>query len=128
MPSYPIMFLDCGKKLCLVLGLAAAVGACSASPARQDKENVQKARSLLAEWAMIAELHGQGRLTETYYAGMRDEAEQALTTLSATAPQSGSAAGREIGEIARLDGEPSAASLRARAATAQVVEERLEAR
>jgi hypothetical protein len=114
----------CGPPLAFALVLAA----CSSSPAQQDRQNVQKARSLLAEWAMLADQNRRGRLTEAYYAQMRVEAEKALTELASTAPQSGSAEGQAIGAIAQLDDDPPSELLEARAAAAEAVESRLEAR
>ena len=45
-----------------VVALAVALAGCSASPAKQDKQNVQKARSILAEWAMLAESRQAGSI------------------------------------------------------------------
>ena len=112
----------------LALATALVLAACSASPQRQDLQNVQQARSLLAEWAMLADYHRRGRLTETYYAEMREEAETALTELASTAPQSGSAEGQAIAAIAQLHGDPPLEHIRARAAAAEALESRLEAR
>jgi hypothetical protein len=114
------------KGLGLLVGLALILSGCGGSPAAQDKENVQKARSLLAEWAFLAESHQAGRLNGTYYARMRDAGEKELTALAAAAPQSGSAAGRLIGRLAQLRGEPPVALLRARAAAAVAIENGLE--
>ena len=107
---------------------ALALAACDSSPGQQDRQNVEKARSLLAEWAMLADQHRRGRLTETYYAQMRTEAETALSELASTAPKSGSADGQAIGAIAQLHGDPPAELLQARTAAAEALENRLEAR
>ena len=108
------------------LATVLALGACTGSPARQDKQNVQAARSLLAEWAMVSERHAAGELTETYYRQMRSQAEKQLATLSETAPRSGTAAGRTIALIAQVHGEPPIVLLRARADQAQAIEQSLE--
>jgi hypothetical protein len=112
----------------LLLGLALALLGCSGSAARQDKQNVQKARSLLAEWAMLSESRHAGRLTATYYIQMRGEIEKQLTTVAATAPQSDSAAGQAIAEAAQVHGEPPVAMLRARVDAAKAIENSLEGR
>ena len=120
----PESIWKCGLPLALALNLAA----CSSSPARQDRQNVEKARSLLAEWAMLADHQRRGRLTETYYVQMRVEAETALSELASTAPKSGSAEGRAIAAITQVHGDPPAGLLEARAAAAKALENRLEAR
>lgn len=110
-----------------VVALAVALAGCSASPAKQDKQNVQKARSILAEWAMLAESRQAGRLTGIYYRQMRETADTELTALASAAPQSGTAAGQAIAEAADMHGEPPLALLRARVAAAERIENGLEA-
>jgi len=126
-PSYGRMPAKPIRKRHLLPAFALVVAACS-SPARQDSQNVQKARSLLAEWAMLADYHRRGRLTGTYYVQMRDEAETALSALASTAPKSGTADGQAIAAIAQVHGDPPVELLEARADAAEALENRLEAR
>ena len=114
------------KRAALLLAPWLALGGCS-SAAQQDRQNAQKARSLLAEWALLSESHQAGRLTDIYYAQMRGEAEKQLTALAEGAPQSGSAAALAIAEIAQVHGEPPVSLLRRRADLAEAVENGLEA-
>ena len=111
----------------LALALALALAGCTASTVKQDKENVQKARSILAEWAMVAESRQAGRLTDVYYRQMREQADTELTALASVAPQSGTAVGQAIAEVSDVHGEPPLALLRARAAAAERIENGLEA-
>ena len=120
--------LPASSRNAVIVAVALALAACSGSPARQDRQNAGEARSLLAEWAMVVDLHQKGRLNDTYYAGMREAAEKALTRLASTAPQSGSPEGQAIARIAAVHGEPPLALFRARAGAAKAVEDRLEAR
>ena len=110
-----------------LIALTVALAACSSSPAKQDKQNVQKARSILAEWAMLVESRQAGRLTGVYYRQMRETADTELTALGSTAPQSGTAAGQAIAEVADVHGEPPLALLRARSDAAEQIENGLEA-
>ena len=108
----------------LSLGLALLAAACGGAGGKADLEHARTVRSLLAEWALVAETD----LAGTYPAQMRAEAARQLASAAAAARQSGGPAGAEIAAVASLPADAPAGTIRARAAAARAIESRLAAR
>jgi hypothetical protein len=99
----------------LLLSVLALLAGCG-SAAQEQLQAVKSARSVLAEWAMVAALRAQGRVSATYAEEMARTAREQLAALELPP------------ELAALPETPSPDLLRARAARAQALEARLEAR
>src|SRR3954454_20428193 len=61
----------------LVLAGALVVGACSSGP-ETDLPAIRSIRSAAAEWALVNQEAGRGRLTDSYVAGMREAAREEI--------------------------------------------------
>jgi hypothetical protein len=105
----------------LVLALAAGCG-----DAKRELGQARTSRSVLAEWALLAEMNGT--LPGTYARQMRDEARSELGATADAARRSPGPNAATILAVAEVKGEPSAAALRTRVRRAQALEQRLEAR
>jgi len=105
----------------LCLGLALLTAACGGTGGKADLENARAVRSLLAEWALVAEAGMPG----AYPAQMRAEAARQLEAAAAAARESGGPAGPEIAALASLPADAPAEAVRARAAAARALESRL---
>ena len=91
-----------------------------------DLEQARTARSLLAEWTLLAEL--RPRLPDTYVRQMREEARRELAAVVASADKAGNPASRAIAAVAGAQGDPPPAVLHQRRRAAQAIERSLEAR
>jgi hypothetical protein len=106
--------------------LALLASACGGSGAKADLEMAGSARSLMAEWAIL--LESRPSLTDTYSVRMREEAARQLSSVAAKARRNDGPASLQIADLATLPPDPSPAMLHERAARAQAIEGRLEAR
>jgi hypothetical protein len=93
------------------------VAGCSSAADRQ-LESVKSARSVLAEWAMVAALRERDQVSATYAEETASTAREQLASLAATLPPG----------LGALPEAPSPAMLRAHAGQAAAIESRLEAR
>jgi len=109
----------------LAFALVLPLAACAGSAQKQDLANAGKARSLLAEASLIAEM--APRTSATYTAQMRSAALEELAALAATSRRAGGPDGQAIAALATVPASADAASLRGRAAHARAIEQRLEA-
>jgi hypothetical protein len=101
----------------LLLPLLALLAGCG-SAADKELESVKSARSVLAEWAMVAALREQGRVSATYAEQVAGIAREQLAALPPTLPP----------DLAAVPEAPTPELLRARGARARALEARLEAR
>jgi hypothetical protein len=106
-----------------LIALALAAGC---SDAKRELGQARTSRSVLAEWALLAEMNGT--LPGTYARQMRDEARSELGATAAAARQRPSPNSAAILALAEVKGDPTAAALRSRVRGAQALEQRLEAR
>jgi hypothetical protein len=108
--------------------LTPLVFALCAGCAQQQGERVQArtARSLLAEWTLLAEL--QPRLPDSYVRHLRNQAQSELGRVAASANASGNPAGRALAAVTSVQGDPPPALLSERVRAAQAIEFSLEAR
>jgi hypothetical protein len=104
----------------------ALLSGCSSAPPQSDLQYIKQARSVAAEWALVNQQAGEGRLTATYVDSMRHWLSDGLRTATASlsAPDS-----RYGGEMKALLAEPPdapPAELRAHADALKQIEEQLE--
>ena len=109
------------KPLLLLLLLAG----CSKGP-EADLQYVSQARSLGAEWALVNEQAGQGKLTAAYVSSMHEWLREELQTSSTSLTQPHSSYGAEIEALLQLPDDAPAAQLRAHAARLKQIEDELE--
>ena len=109
------------KPLLLLLLLAG----CSKGP-EADLQYISQARSLGAEWALVNEQAGQGKLTAAYVSSMHQWLRQQLQTSSTSLTEPNSAYGAEIQALLRLPDNAPPAQLRAHAAKLKQIEDQLE--
>src|ERR1044072_8642849 len=112
------------RRLALTTIALALCAGCSQQ--QSDRVQARTGRSLLAEWALLAELRPE--LPETYARQLREEAQSELGTVAASANASGSPASRALAAVADVRGDPPPALLHARSRAAQAIEHSLEAR
>ena len=104
-----------------------ALTLCAGCSQRQsDLVQTRTGRSLLAEWALLAELRAE--LPETYVRQLREEAQSELAKVGASANQAGTPASRALAAAANVQGDPPPALLHRRRRAAQAIEQNLEAR
>ena len=105
--------------------LALILAACSKGP-KADLEYIKQARSAAAEWAMVNEQAGEGKVTSTYVANMhqwlREEIQSSATGLS----QPDSSYGDQIAALLQQPDDAAPDALRARAANLKQIEDSLE--
>lgn len=111
------------RKLVLIFVTIAA--ACSKGP-EADLQYIGQARSLAAEWALVNEQAGQGKLTDTYVKSMHQWLREELRTSSASLTQPDSAYGKEIEALLKLPDDAAPDTLRARSDTLRHIEDKLE--
>ena len=111
------------RRLAPILALLLA-GGCDA--ASEDRTQAGAAGSLLAEWGLVKEQ--QARLPAIYVREMQKEAQSQLESVASASASANGPASREIAALAAVPANPSSAALNARAARAQAIEDRLEAR
>jgi hypothetical protein len=109
----------------LVLILVGMATACSKGP-EADLQYIVQARSLAAEWALVNEQAGQGKLTDTYVKSMHKWLRKELRTSSASLTQPESTYGKEIEALLKLPDDASPDVLRARSETLKHIEDNLE--
>jgi hypothetical protein len=111
------------RELVLIFVLTAT--ACSKGP-EADLQYIGQARSLAAEWALVNEQAGQGRLTDTYVKSMHQWLRKELRISATSLTQPDSAYGKEIGELLKLPDDAPPDVLRARSDSLKRIEDNLE--
>jgi hypothetical protein len=101
---------------------------CGGSGAKADLPTLKSARSVTAEWTMIARLCEQNRLTVTYCRQMRRAAKEQLISLSETAAKASDPAAEAIGAAAGLPQNALSAALRPHADQLMKMENGVETR
>lgn len=112
-------------RLIVLTTLALALSA-GCSQRKSDLQQARTARSVLAEWALLAEM--RVRLPDVYVRQMREEAQAELGTVVASARQAGTQAARATAAAADIQGDPPPALLQARVRALLAIERSLEAR
>ena len=107
----------------LLFGLALA--SCSKGP-QADLPSIGEARSLGAEWALVNDQAGRGKLTHIYAATMRKRLREQLQTTSKSLSQPESSYGREIEALLAEPDGASPAELRSHAHALKQIEDSLE--
>lgn len=105
--------------------VALLLAACSKGP-QADLQYIKQARSLAAEWALVNEQAGQGKLTPTYVSTMRQSLREQLQTSSSSLTQPNSNYGAEIGALLEQPDDAAPAELRARSDKLKQIEDQLE--
>jgi hypothetical protein len=108
-----------------LLLLTAMLAACSKGP-QADLPYISEARSLAAEWALVNEQAGQGKLTDIYVKSMHKWLRNELRTSSGSLTQPDSAYGKEIKALLKLPDDAAPDVLRARSDTLRHIEDSLE--
>ncbi len=104
-----------------------AFALCAGCSERQrDLGQARTSRSILAEWALLADL--RGGLPDIYVREMRATAQEELGKVASSAQTAGSTASREIAAVSAVSGDPPSADLQARMRAAHAIEQSLEAR
>lgn len=98
---------------------------CSKGP-DADLQYISQARSIAAEWALINELDGQGRLNRTYVDSMHHWFAKGLGGAQSSLRRPDTDYGAEIRALAAEPPATSAAVLRARAMRLKRIEDELE--
>ena len=105
--------------------LALLLAGCSKGP-EADLQYISEARSLGAEWALVNEQAGEGKLTAAYVSSMHEWLRQQLQTSSTSLTEPNSAYGAEIQALLRLPDNAPPEQLRAHAARLKQIEGQLE--
>jgi hypothetical protein len=101
------------------------LAACSKGP-EADLPYVGQARSLAAEWALVNQLAGQGKLTRNYVETMRKSVREQLQTAATSLTDPRSTYGQEISATLREPDDARPGQLRAHAARLKQIEDSLE--
>ena len=109
------------RPLLLLLLLAG----CSKGP-QADLQYIKQARSAGAEWALVNEQAGSGRLTSVYVASMHQWLRDELRTASASLTQPESPYGIEIQVLLRQPDDAPPEELRAHSGRLKLIEDSLE--
>ena len=109
------------KLLLLFLALAS----CSKGP-QADLQYISQARSLAAEWALINEQAGEGKLSDTYARVMREDLRDQLQTTAKSLTQPDSRYGQEIQAVLAEPDDASPQALRSHADQLKQIEDSLE--
>ena len=104
----------------------ALLSGCSSSPPQSDLQYIKQARSVAAEWALINQQAGEGRLTATYVASMHHWLNVGLRTASASLSAPDSRYGAEIEALLREPPDAPPGRLRAHAEALEQIEDQLE--
>ena len=105
--------------------LAFLLAGCSKGP-EADLQYISEARSLGAEWALVNEQAGEGKLTAAYVSSMHEWLRQQLQTSSTSLTEPNSAYGAEIQALLRLPDNAPPEQFRAHAARLKQIEGQLE--
>ena len=109
---------------CMLL-LCFLVAACSKG-SQADLPSIGEARSLGAEWALVNEQAGEGKVTPTYARTMRKELREQLQTTAQSLSQPKTRYGHEIRALLAQPDEASPDELRAHSAALKQIEDSLE--
>jgi Tfp pilus assembly protein PilP len=107
------------------LVLFIVLAACSRG-AEADLQYIKQARSVGAEWALVNEQAGQGKLTATYAASMHQWLRQQLQTASQSLTQPDSRYGQEIQALLDQPDDAAPEELRAHSDKLKQIEHSLE--
>ena len=105
--------------------LALLLAACSSGP-QADLQYIKQARSLAAEWALVNEQAGQGKLTPTYVSTMRQSLREQLQTSSTSLTQPDTDYGAEIQALLKQPDDAAPAMLRTHSQQLKQIEDKLE--
>ena len=101
------------------------IAACSRGPAA-DLPSIAAARSLGAEWALVNELAGEGRLTRIYTKTMRANLREQLKSVSHSLTEPNAAYGQEVRALLAQPDDAPPAVLRAHVENLKRIEEQIE--
>jgi hypothetical protein len=101
------------------------IAACSNGP-DADLPSISEARSLAAEWALVNEQAGEGRLSAAYVDTMRDSVRKELGTTAGALTRPDSRYGEEIRALLIEPADAAPEALRAHADTLKRIEDSLE--
>ena len=101
------------------------VAACSKGP-DADLQYIKQARSLGAEWALVNEQAGQGKLTQTYVQSMHEWLRDNLTTTQSSLSEPHAPYAAEIAALLAEPDDAAPAQLRAHADKLKQIEDSLE--
>jgi hypothetical protein len=107
------------------LVFALLLAGCSKGP-EADLQYIKQARSVAAEWALVNEQAGQGKLTATYVSSMHRWLRDQLQSASQSLTQPDSAYGAEIKAVLRQPDDASPGQLKAHCERLKQIEDGLE--
>lgn len=102
------------------------IAACSRGGPAADLPSIAAARSLGAEWALVNELAGEGRLTRIYTKTMRANLREQLKSVSHSLSEPNSAYGAEVRALLAQPDDASPAALREHVEKLKRIEEQIE--
>jgi hypothetical protein len=105
--------------------LALLLASCSKGP-QADLPSISEARSLGAEWALVNEEAGEGRLTANYVKTMRDQLRQQLETTASSLSNHDNPYGEEMRALLKEPDDAAPEELRAHARALKQIEDDLE--
>ena len=101
------------------------VASCSKGP-EADLQHIKQARSAAAEWALVNEQAGEGKLTRTYVASMHRWLRNEIRSASAALTEPNSTYGAEIGALLRQADDALPQDLRSHSDKLKQIEDQLE--
>jgi len=99
---------------------------CSSQPPQSDLQYIKQARSIAAEWALVNEQAGEGRLTATYVDSMHRWLHDGLETATVALSAPDSRYGEEMKALLAEPADASPDELRAHVAVLKQIEDGLE--
>jgi hypothetical protein len=101
------------------------VAACSKGP-NADLQYIKQARSLAAEWALVNEQAGEGKLTATYVSSMHEALQEQLRSSAAALTEPNSDYAREMQALLQEPADAEPVKLRAHSSNLKRIEDALE--
>ena len=101
------------------------VAACSKGP-QADLPSISEARSLGAEWALVNQQAGEGKLTDAYVSAMHGWLREQLETASTSLTEPSSAYAAEVHALLGLPDEAAPEQIRGHVARLKQIEDQLE--
>jgi hypothetical protein len=109
-----------------LLPLFAGLLAACAQGAKKDLPYVKQARSAAAEWALVNEQAGKGKLTDDYVTAMRSAARDELTTAQSSISDPASEQAAIVKAMLAIPDDAAPARLRSQVEALKQIEDRLE--
>ena len=108
-----------------VILLVFMLAACSKGP-EADLQYIKQARSAAAEWALVNEQAGQGKLTRTYVSSMHKWLRDEIHTCATSLTEPDSPYGDEIAALLQQPDDAAPQELRSRSDRLKTIEDELE--